>query len=191
MGEYSIHITDDKMRDINTLILDVDGVLTNGTMIYGNDGNESKIFHFRDGKGISLAKVAGIRVILMTSEETKLIMNRAKKLGIDDDAYLGIKNKLRGLEEIVTKNNLDLKNIAFIGDDINDIPALNKVGLPIAVNDAVDEVKELVRKRGGFITIKKGGKGAVREAIETILKKQGRWEKVIEKDIQRQLGEKR
>lgn len=182
---------DDKMRDINTLILDVDGVLTDGTMIYGNDGEELKNFHVRDGKGIALARVAGMRVILMTSEETELTMNRAKKLGIEDDTYLGIKNKLKCLEEIVSKNNLSLENIAFIGDDINDIPALNEVGLPIAVNDAVEEVRELVRKRGGFITTKKGGEGAVREAIETILKKQGRWEKVIEKDIQRQLGEKR
>ncbi len=182
---------DDTIRDINTLILDVDGVLTDGIMVYGNDGNELKNFNVRDGKGISLAKVAGMRVILMTSEETELIKNRAKKLGIEDDAYLGIKNKLKSLEKIVGNNNLELKNIAFIGDDINDIPALNKVGLPIAVNDAVDEVRELVKKRGGFITTKNGGKGAVREAIETILKKQGRWEKVIEKDIQRQLSEKR
>ena len=78
---------DDKMRDINTLILDVDGVLTDGTMIYGNDGEELKNFNVRDGKGIALAKVAGIRVILMTSEETELIKNRTRKLGIDDDAY--------------------------------------------------------------------------------------------------------
>jgi 3-deoxy-D-manno-octulosonate 8-phosphate phosphatase (KDO 8-P phosphatase) len=181
----------DKIQDINTIILDVDGVLTDGTMVYGNDGEELKNFHVRDGKGISLAKVAGMKVILMTSEETELIINRAKKLGIEYDTYLGIKNKLKCLEEMVTKNNLNLKNIAFIGDDINDIPALNKVGLSIAVNDAVEEVKELVKKRGGFITAKNGGKGAVREAIEMILKKQGRWEKVVEKDIQRQLNEEK
>lgn len=180
-----------KIEDINTLILDVDGVLTDGSMIYADDGRELKIFHVRDGKGIALAKVAGIRIMLMTSEETDLILNRAKKLGIESDTYQGIRNKFRCLKEIATKNTLQLKNIAFIGDDINDIPALDKVGLPITVNDATEEVKELVKKRGGFITSKKGGKGAVREAIETILKKQGRWEKVIEKDLQRQLNEKR
>lgn len=181
----------DKMRDINTLVLDVDGVLTDGTMIYGNDGNELKSFNVRDGKGIALAILAGIRVILMTSEDTELIKNRAKKLGIVDDAYLGIRNKLKGLEEITSTSNVGLKNIAFAGDDINDIPALKKVGLPIAVNDAVEEVKKLVTERGGFITNQNGGRGAVREAIETILKKQGRWNKIIEKDIQRQLSEKR
>ncbi|MBL7196738.1 MAG: HAD hydrolase family protein [Candidatus Omnitrophica bacterium] len=180
-----------KIQDINTLILDVDGVLTDGTMIYGNDGRELKNFHVRDGKGISLAKVAGMRIILMTSEESELIINRAKKLGIENDAYLGIKNKLKCLKGIATKNNLDLKNIAFVGDDINDIPALDKAGLPIAVGDAAEEVKKLVKKRGGFVTGKKGGKGAVREAIETILKKQGRWAEIIEKDIQRQLIEER
>ena len=182
---------DDKIRNINTLVLDVDGVLTDGTVDYGNDGQELKNFSVRDGKGIALAKVAGMRIILMTSEATELIMNRAKKLRLEDDAYLGIKNKRKCLEELVSKYNLDLKDVAFIGDDINDIPALEKAGLPIAVNDAVEEVKKLVKKRGGFITAKRGGKGAVREAIETMLKKQGCWEEVIEKDLKRQLSEDR
>ena len=180
-----------KIQNINTIILDVDGVLTDGVMIYGNQGEEFKNFYVRDGKGIALAKIAGLKVILMTTEKTDLIMSRAKKLGIEKDTYLGIKNKLKCLNEIITKNNLDLKNIAMVGDDINDITVLNKVGLPITVGDAVEEVKELVKKRGGFITNKKGGRGAVREAIEIILKKQGCWEEIVEKDLQRQLNEER
>lgn len=182
---------ENKFQNITTIILDVDGVLTDGVMIYGNRGEEFKNFSVRDGKGISLAKAAGLRIFLMTTEKTELIMNRAKKLKIEDDAYLGIKNKGKCLEKLLTKNNLDLKNIAFIGDDINDIPVLSKVGLSIAVNDAVEEVKEIVKERGGFITNKKGGQGAVREAIETILKEQGRWREVVEKDIQRQFNEER
>jgi 3-deoxy-D-manno-octulosonate 8-phosphate phosphatase (KDO 8-P phosphatase) len=181
----------DKIKNINTLILDVDGVLTDGTMIYGNNNEEFKKFFVRDGKGISLAQVAGMKVFLITSEKTKLILNRAKKIGIEKNTYLGVKNKFKILKEIINKNKFDLKNIAFIGDDINDIPVLDKVGFPVAVNDAAEDVKNLVRKRNGFITKKNGGRGAVRELIEIILKKQGRWDETIKKDIKRQFNEKR
>lgn len=179
-----------KIYNITTLILDVDGVLTDGIMIYG-DKEEFKNFYVRDGKGISLAKLAGIKVMIITAEKTNLILKRAKKLEIEKETFLGIKNKLKCLKTIIKKNRLDFKNIAAIGDDINDIPILEKVGLPIAVNDAVKEVKELVKKRGGFITKNKGGRGAVREAIETILKRKGVWKKIVEKDIQRQLKEEK
>lgn len=177
---------------INTLILDVDGVLTDGVMIYGNkESEEFKNFYVRDGKGISLAKQAGMRVMIITAEKTKLILKRARKLGIEKDTYLGVKNKFKCLKEIIEKNKLDFKNIAAIGDDINDIPILEKVGLPIAVGDAVREVKEIVKKRGGFITKNRGGRGAAREAIETILKRKGIWKKIIKEDIQRQLKEQK
>jgi 3-deoxy-D-manno-octulosonate 8-phosphate phosphatase (KDO 8-P phosphatase) len=180
-----------KIKNIKALILDVDGVLTDGVMVYGNNGEEFKNFFVRDGKGISLAKLAGLEIFLMTSEKTRLILNRARKLGIQKNAYLGIKNKLKALKAVASKNKLSLRDIAFIGDDINDIPALGVVGLPVAVNDAVEEVKELVKKRKGLIMTKSGGKGAVRELIEAILKGQGFWEEIVQKDIKRQINEKK
>ena len=108
---------------------------------------------------------------------------------MEKETFLGIKNKFKCLEELKVKKELKFESIAFVGDDVNDIIALETVGFPIAVNDAVDEVKSLVKKRNGLITKRKGGEGAVREAIEFILKSQGRWEKVIAEDLARQRNE--
>ena len=177
------------MKNITTIIIDIDGTLTDGIISYGNDGNESKNFHVRDAKGISLAKTAGLKIVLMTSSEAKSVVHRANTLKITNDTHLGIRNKLKCLNEIKFAYNLDLTNIAFIGDDINDILPLEIVGLPIAVNDAVEEVKILVANRNGIITKKNGGNGAVREAIETILKEQGRWDDIIKQDLERQKNE--
>lgn len=177
-----------KAMKIKFLILDVDGALSDGKMIYSEDGKEMKIFHVRDGKGIHLAKISGIEVAFVTAEKLNLIKNRAKKLGIRE-LYMGIKNKLRSLNKIQEKHDLKYEEIAMVGDDINDIPTLEKVGLPIAVGDAVYEVKKLVRERGGFITKSKGGNGAVREAIEFILKSKGVWNETVEKDLRRQKSE--
>lgn len=174
---------------INTLILDVDGVLTDGAILYGDSGETIKKFHIRDGKGIQLAKLGGMKIYIITTSAEKLIRNRAKKLGMEKETFLGIKNKFKCLEELKVKEELKFESIAFVGDDVNDIIALETVGFPIAVNDAVDEVKSLVKKRNGLITKRKGGEGAVREAIEFILKSQGRWEKVIAEDLARQRNE--
>src|SRR3989344_5033793 len=163
------------IKQIKAIVLDVDGVLTDGKMIYSDSG-ESKGFYVRDGKGINLAQVAGLRIAIMTSENSLIIKRRAEKLKIED-AYLGIMNKLRSIKEFCSKYKLNLEEVAFVGDDINDIPALEVVGLPIAVNDAVEEVKN------------NGGNGAVREIIEKILKEMGKWEETVRKDIERQKSE--
>ncbi len=125
----------ERAKDVEVLVLDVDGVLTDGHMIYGNDGEEFKIFYVRDGKGINLAQLAGIRVAFMTSEDVPIIKNRAKKLKVED-VYVGIKNKYKALKEFVEECGVEESKVAFIGDDVNDIPALEIVGFPIAVNDA-------------------------------------------------------
>ena len=132
------------IKQIKAIVLDVDGVLTDGKMIYSDSG-ESKVFYVRDGKGINLAQVAGLRIAIMTSENSLIIKRRAEKLKIED-AYLGIMNKLRSIKEFCSKYKLNLEEVAFVGDDINDIPALEVVGLPIAVNDAVEEVKNDVKR---------------------------------------------
>jgi len=175
------------IKQIKAIVLDVDGVLTDGKMIYSDSG-ESKVFYVRDGKGINLAQVAGLRIAIMTSENSLIIKRRAEKLKIED-AYLGIMNKLRSIKEFCSKYKLNLEEVAFVGDDINDIPALEVVGLPIAVNDAVEEVKNEVKKRGGIISKNNGGNGAVREIIEKILKEMGKWEETVRKDIERQKSE--
>src|SRR3989344_2794761 len=175
------------IKQIKAIVLDVDGVLTDGKMIYSDSG-ESKVFYVRDGKGINLAQVAGLRIAIMTSENSLIIKRRAEKLKIED-AYLGIMNKLRSIKEFCSKYKLNLEEVAFVGDDINDIPALEVVGLPIAVNDAVEEVKNEVKKRVGIISKNNGGNGAVREIIEKILKEMGKWEETVRKDIERQKSE--
>jgi len=175
-----------KISLIKAIVLDVDGVLTDGVMTYSSD-SEFKNFHVRDGKGISMAKVAGLKVFMMTSEETECVIKRSRKLNIK--AYTGIRNKLNGIKQLMKEHGLKAQEIAFIGDDLNDIPAMEIVGLPITVKDSVSEVKQLVKLKGGFITFKKGGKGAVREAIEFILKTKGAWNSTVKKDIERQKSE--
>lgn len=174
--------TQDKIKRIKAIFIDIDGVLSDGVMIYSEAGYEMKNFHVRDGIGIRLAQQAGLRIVFITAEQLQLIENRAKKLKVND-LYMGVKNKVKFIKEFVDKNSLTWEDIAFIGDDINDIPALEIVGLPIAVGDSVNEVKNIVNKRKGIITKNLGGRGAVREAIEIILKYKGIWQKVLEEDI--------
>lgn len=182
-------IKGNKAKQVKLLVLDVDGVMTDGVMVYGAGGEEFKSFYVRDGKGVNLAQVAGIRVAIITSENIPIVSNRAKKLKIKD-VYLGIKNKAKVLDKLAEKYGLEYDQIAFIGDDINDIPVLEKVGFPVAVNNAVEEVKEVVKSRDGYITQKNGGKGAIRETVEFILKSKGMWKEIVERDLKRQRKER-
>ena len=153
-------------RDIKIIAMDVDGVLTDAGMYYSEDGNELKKFNTRDGKGIELARNAGIKTALITQEKTKIVEKRAAKLEINY-VYQGIRDKIKVIEEIALKENLTMNQIAYIGDDVNDIPVLKMVGFSFAPNDASEEVKRNVR----FITLRKGGEGAVREMVDIILGK--------------------
>ncbi len=154
----------DACRQIKMLIMDCDGVLTDGGMYYSNDGEVLKKFNTRDGMGISLCHNSGIKTAIITGEKSEFIVKRAQKLKIDE-VYLGVNEKEKILEKIVKKHNLSYEQIAYIGDDINDIQVLQKVGLPCSVEDAVPEVKSIC----SVISNKKGGEGAVREIIDTIL----------------------
>ncbi|MCZ7393703.1 MAG: HAD hydrolase family protein [Candidatus Methanoperedens sp.] len=151
-------------KNIKLIAMDVDGVLTDAGMYYSEDGNELKKFNTRDGKGIELARSVGIKTALITQEKTKIVEKRAAKLGINY-VYQGIKDKTRVIEEIALKEKLDMNQIAYIGDDVNDIPLLKMVGISFAPNDASEEVKQIV----SFITSRKGGEGAVRESVDIIL----------------------
>lgn len=165
----------DKIKKIKVLLLDVDGVLTPGHVYIGPDGNEMQIFSVYDGYGIKLWRRAGFKVGFVSGRKSGAVMHRAQKLGIDF-LHLDSSDKLAVCEEIAKKEGIKTEAIAFIGDDLQDLPILRKAGFAIAVNNAMPEVKKAVH----YITRKNGGAGAVREAIEYMLKSKGIWDKFVE-----------
>jgi len=163
---------------IKLLISDVDGVLTNGTVFIGNQGMEFKQFSIHDGMGTALAKAADLPLALISGRFSESTERRAKELKIDD-IYNGALNKLIPYEELKNKFQLQDDEIAYIGDDLIDIPVMKKVSFPVAVNDAFPEVKDVAK----YITDVRGGEGVLREVIVKILKEQGRYESVMERLI--------
>ncbi len=150
---------------IKLFLTDVDGVLTDSGMYYSEKGDELKKFSTHDGKGIELLRKAGIKTGLITSEETNIVKNRADKLKVDY-LYQGVNHKLLIAKQICLKEGIDLADVAYIGDDINDIELLNNVGLAACPSNATTDVKKI----GGIINLNRsGGNGAVREFIEIIL----------------------
>lgn len=156
-----------KLRQIKAIFLDVDGVLTDGTIIYGSDGVEMKIFDSQDGFGISNAMNNGIRVGIITGRQSDLVKRRAAELGIID-LYQGSIDKITPFEEIKKIYSLDSSEIAYVGDDILDLPLLQKVGFSAAPANAVREVRTKV----DYVSKARGGQGAVREIIDLVLKAQ-------------------
>ena len=163
---------------IRLIILDVDGVLTDGRVYLDGRGEEIKVFHVRDGQGIRLWLDAGYEVGIITGRKSEALAYRAKELGITH-VYQGSRDKLEDYRHLLRVTNLMSEEVAMIGDDLPDLPILHHVGLPVAVGDAVSEVKEEAK----YITEARGGCGAVREVIEMLLKKQGKWE-FIDKRMQ-------
>jgi 3-deoxy-D-manno-octulosonate 8-phosphate phosphatase (KDO 8-P phosphatase) len=156
-----------KLRNIKAIFLDVDGVLTDGTVIYGSDGVEMKIFDIKDGFGITNAIYCGIRVGIITGRQSDLVKRRASELGIVD-LYQGSIDKVTPFEEIKKTYSLESSEIAYVGDDILDLPVLGKAGFSAAPANAVREVKMKV----DYVSKARGGQGAVREIIDLILKAQ-------------------
>jgi N-acylneuraminate cytidylyltransferase len=150
---------------IKAVVLDVDGVFTNGEVINSIDGEFSKSFSIRDGMGIELLRESGVKVIVMTSEDSSIVATRMSKLKIDE-TYLGVKDKYSRLEQVLIENNFDRKNVAYMGDDINDLANLCSVGWSFCPGDAEDEIKQVA----DFTISKNGGKMAVRELIKIIIK---------------------
>jgi 3-deoxy-D-manno-octulosonate 8-phosphate phosphatase (KDO 8-P phosphatase) len=154
------------MEDIKAVALDVDGVLTDGTFIWGPNGEEYKQFSFSDVMGISLASKAGIIFALISGEDNILIDRFAEKMKIAD-TYKGTKDKAAALTSFAKKNKIELNQICFMGDDVNDIGVLELAGLSAAPANAHESVKRKVK----LVTTKGGGNGAVRELIDFILAK--------------------
>jgi 3-deoxy-D-manno-octulosonate 8-phosphate phosphatase (KDO 8-P phosphatase) len=159
-----------KARRVKLLVLDVDGVLTDGRIIVNDSGVETKEFDVRDGHGLKLLIRCGIEVILLTGRKSAAVHWRAEDLGITE-VHQGVKNKGEVFAEIITRRHISPEETACIGDDIVDIPILKRVGFSVAVADAVSEV----RKNADYVTNRPGGRGAVREVCEIILKAQNLW----------------
>lgn len=181
-----------RARKIKLLVFDVDGVLTDGKLFFvpqdaqppSNRASttttaqgqiEVKGFHAHDGVANSLARIAGLKTGLITRRASETVALRARDLKIEH-VYQGVQDKGACLEEIVLQEGLKLEEAAFVGDDIIDLPAMRAAGLAIAVKNARAEVK----KEAHYITPHAGGDGALRDAVEFILKAQGRWKKVVE-----------
>lgn len=155
----------EKAKKIRFLLLDVDGILTDGRIFVDSYGNELKAFHIHDGHGIYLLKQSGIEVGIISGRSSKAVEFRAKELHIHE-VHQNARDKVKIYEEIKTRHGLADEDVAFMGDDLIDLPLLHRVGLSATAVDAVDEVKEVV----DMVTGKRGGEGAVREVIDFILK---------------------
>ncbi|MBW7956779.1 MAG: HAD hydrolase family protein [Deltaproteobacteria bacterium] len=164
----------EKIKAVKLAIFDVDGVLTDGRIIFDAHGTETKFFDVKDGHGIKLLMRSGIDAAIITARESKVVQLRADDLGISL-VYQGMKDKKAALESISARTGLPPSAMAYVGDDIIDLPVIRRVGFSAAVSDAVQEVKEAV----DYVTGKPGGKGAVRELAELILKVQGKWDEVM------------
>ena len=163
----------DRAAQIKMLILDVDGVLTDGRLIMYDDGRESKEFHVHDGHGIRLIQRAGIEVGLLTGRISEVVKHRAKDLGIQQ-VIQGSRNKLAAYEGILKQRQFDDGDMAYVGDDLVDVPVLKRVGLAVGVNNAAAPVHAYCHAT----TQLSGGRGAVREVCEFILQAQGKWKEV-------------
>lgn len=163
-----------RARRIRFLVSDVDGVLTDGRMGVSERGDELKFFHSHDGVAVVLAKRAGLKTAMLTGEQSASAKARGAKLGVDA-VVLGVRHKGESLEALVREHTIPMEAVAYVGDDLLDIPALQRAGLAVAVADAAPEVKAIAH----VVTRRAGGTGALRECVELILRAQGTWESVV------------
>lgn len=164
----------DKAKKVKLLIMDVDGVLTDGRIVLDEKGNELKFFNVRDGHGIVLLHRIGVLTAIITGRESKVVERRAKELSIPY-VFQKVFDKLAVYERIKSELTLSDEDIAYIGDDVVDIPIMRRVGFSVSVSDAHEEVKKIA----DYVTSKPGGRGAVREVAELIIKSKGLWEEVM------------
>lgn len=164
----------EKASRIKLILLDVDGVLTDGRITLNDRGEEIKSFDVKDGLGLKMLKSCGVAVAISTARRSRVLGQRAKELGIED-VYQGVTDKKRLCKQLRMVKSLRKEEVCCMGDDLPDLAMFEESGLRIAVADAVREVRE----SADFITTQKGGFGAVREACELVLKSQGKWEAAL------------
>lgn len=173
------------VQKIRMLVLDVDGVLTDGTIYMGNDGELFKGFNAKDGMGISYAIRNGIDVCIITGRKSEMVRRRAAELGITC-VLEGVHDKAAALKEIAASHKIALKKIAYIGDDLNDLAPMNICGVSFAPGDAADPVIDFC----DFVLMNTGGNGAVREAIDLVLDAQGKLDSIINSYINSGQGDR-
>lgn len=161
---------------IRLLLLDVDGVLTDGSIFVGDDGREIKRFHVHDGSAIVWWKKSGHQVALLSGRSCEAVRHRADELGIDH-VIQGARIKIPPFEKLLKTLSIDRSEVCYVGDDLPDLPIFQEVGLAVAPANACAEVREAA----GHVTRNGGGYGAVREVVELVLRAQGRWESVLER----------
>ncbi len=159
-----------RIKKVKMLGLDVDGVMTDGRLFYHDDGTETKTFDVRDGHGIKMLHRAGIEVFLISGRSSPLVERRAADLGISEVTQ-GVFDKIPVLEKLLSKKGFPPEAVAFMGDDVVDLPVMARVGLAIAVADASEHLFGAAH----YVTLAPGGRGAVREVVELILAVQGLW----------------
>jgi 3-deoxy-D-manno-octulosonate 8-phosphate phosphatase (KDO 8-P phosphatase) len=163
-----------RAQAIRLLILDVDGVLTDGSLYFDAKGEALKVFHVRDGHGIKMAQRAGIEVAFLSGRRSDAAYHRARELGVSR-FHEGLRDKVAVLEEIMAALQIEAAAVAAVGDDLVDLPHLRRVGLAVAVADAAPEVQAAAH----WVTNLPGGRGAVREVCDLLLKAQGKWEGIV------------
>jgi 3-deoxy-D-manno-octulosonate 8-phosphate phosphatase (KDO 8-P phosphatase) len=165
----------EKASQIKLLIFDVDGVLTDGSLFLGDDGQEYKAFHSQDGHGIKMLQRHGVRCAIITGRTSKVVEHRMRNLGIDL-IYQGQENKRAGFADLLSRVDLRPEQVAYIGDDVVDLPVMRKVGLAIAVQDA----HPWVVKHSHWQTPRAGGRGAARDVCEMLMEAQGVLQRELE-----------
>jgi 3-deoxy-D-manno-octulosonate 8-phosphate phosphatase (KDO 8-P phosphatase) len=159
-----------RARAVRMFVFDVDGVLTDGSLFYDNEGQEYKAFNSRDGHGIKMLRASGVETGIITGRKSHIVLHRARNLGIGH-IYQGAEDKLEALQRLLQETGLTAQQLAYMGDDVVDLPVMNRCGLAITVPDAPVEVKA----RSHVITVAAAGRGAAREACELIMRAQGTW----------------
>lgn len=165
------------LNHITTFVLDVDGVLTNGSILVSNEGDLLRSMNVKDGYAMKKAIKAGYTVCIISGGKNEGVRKRLQGLGITD-VHLGVEDKTENLDEFFDVYSIKPKNVAYMGDDIPDIYPMKMVGLPTCPQDAVSEVKAISK----YVSHKKGGEGCVRDLIEQVMKVQGKWEILSDKN---------
>ena len=173
-----------RARKIRLLVMDVDGVLTDGRMVLSDRGDELKMFHTHDGIGLALAHRAGLKTALVTGETSPIAKARGEKLGVGT-VVLGARRKGDVVDALLAEHGMSPDALAYIGDDLLDLPALQRAGLAVTVADAVADVKRIAH----VVTKAPGGHGAVRECVELLLRAQGVWNAVYRAFVEEHGGQ--
>lgn len=175
MNEFSSKLRQ-RIRGVRMVLMDVDGVLTNGQLFIGDHGEALKVFYVQDGLAIHMARSAGLKLGIISGRYSEAVENRSKELHFDV-CYQGVVDKLESYQHILENYDFQDEDICYVGDDLLDLPLMKRVGLAVAVANASEEVKNTAH----IITERCGGKGGLREIIEIILRIQNKWKKIVEK----------